>query len=81
MIGEVKYAEDLGAAVIKTDKGRITVFANGHIMIIADKEEAEELLQRICETILRVQMCTGCKICEKNCKQGAILVKETYYHR
>ncbi len=46
MIGEVKYAEDLGAAIIKTDKGRITVFANGHIMIIAEQEEAEVLLQK-----------------------------------
>jgi phosphoadenosine phosphosulfate reductase len=77
MIGEVKYSEDLGAAFVKTDKGRITVFANGHIMIIAEQEEAEMLLQRICETILRVQMCIGCKICEKNCEQGAIFVKET----
>jgi phosphoadenosine phosphosulfate reductase len=77
MIGEVKYAEELGAAIIKTDMGRITAFANGHIMIIADKEEADVLLQRVCETILRVQMCIGCKICEKNCKQGAIFVKET----
>ena len=46
LIGEVKYAEDLGAAVLKTDKGRATVFANGHIMIIAGKEEAEELCCR-----------------------------------
>ena len=31
MLGDVKYDEDLGAAVIKTDYGRATVFANGHI--------------------------------------------------
>ena len=77
ILGEVKYAEDLGAAVIKTEKGRATVFANGHIMIIAGKEQAEELLRSVCETVLRVQMCTGCKICETNCNQGAITVAET----
>lgn len=74
IMGEAKYAEDLGAVVIKTENGRATVFANGHIMIIAGKEQAEELLQDVCETVLRVQMCTGCKICEKNCSQGAIIV-------
>jgi phosphoadenosine phosphosulfate reductase len=77
ILGEVKYAEELGAAVVETDKGRISVFANGQIMIIAGKEEAEELLQSVCRTILRVQLCTGCRICEKNCPRGAISVSHT----
>lgn len=77
ILGEVKYASDLGAAVVKTDKGRATVFANGNIMIIAGKEEAEELLAGVFETVLRAQMCARCKICEKNCPQGAITVAET----
>ena len=63
--------------MINTKKGRATVFANGHIMIIAGKEQAEELLRDVCRTILRVQMCTRCKICEKNCPRGAITVAET----
>ncbi len=77
ILGEVKYAEDLGAAVIKTEKGRVTVFANGQILIIAGKDEAEGLLQDVCETILRAQLCTRCKICEKNCNRGAITIAET----
>jgi phosphoadenosine phosphosulfate reductase len=77
ILGEVKYAEDLGAAVIKTEKGRITAFANGQILIIAGKEQAEQLLQDVCETILRAQLCTRCRICEKNCSRGAISVAET----
>ena len=47
--------------MLKTEKGRASVFANGHIMIIAGKKEAEELLRDVCQTILRVQMCTRCK--------------------
>jgi len=35
MLGKVSYAEDLGAAVIKSEKGRATVFANGQLMVIA----------------------------------------------
>jgi phosphoadenosine phosphosulfate reductase len=79
MIGEVKYSEDLGAAIIKADKekGRCTVFASGHIMIIAPKKEAEELLESVVETVLRVQTCTRCGICEKRCKKGAIKVRDT----
>ena len=77
MLGETKYAEELGAAVVKADKGRISVFANGQIMIIAEKEAAEELLQSVCRTVLRVQMCTGCRICERNCPRGAISVSDT----
>ncbi len=77
LLGDVKYAEDLGAARIKTKTGSVTAFASGHIMIIAPRKEAEELLRRSCETILRAQMCTRCKICEKRCPQGAIAVRET----
>lgn len=77
MIGDVKYSEDLGAAIIKTDKGRCTVFASGHIMIIAPKKEAEELLENVVETVLRVQTCTRCGICEKRCKRGAVKVRDT----
>ncbi len=77
MLGDVSYSEDLGAAVIKTDKGRATAFANGHLMITAPEKEAEELLRRASEIILRVQMCTHCRICEKNCRRGAISVRET----
>ncbi len=76
-IGDVKYSEDLGAAIIKTDKGRCTVFASGHIMIIAQKKEAEELLEKAVVTVLRVQTCTRCGICEKRCKMGAIKVRDT----
>jgi ferredoxin len=77
ILGSVRYSEELGAAVVETEKGRASVFANGQIMIIAGKDEAEELLRAVCETVLRVQMCTGCRICEKNCSRGAIEVSKT----
>jgi ferredoxin len=77
ILGDVKYSEELGAAVVQTDKGRISLFANGQIMIIAGREEAEQLLQSVCRTVLRVQLCTGCRICEKNCPRGAISVSDT----
>jgi len=77
ILGMVNYDEDMGAALLKTEKGRATVFANGHIMIIANRMEAEELLQRVVEVILRVQLCTRCGICTKNCRRGAITLEDT----
>lgn len=77
MLGEVSYSEDLGAAVIRTQWGRVTIFANGHIMVVAPERAAEDLLRRASEIVLRVQMCTRCKICEKNCSRGAIYIGDT----
>lgn len=77
MLGEVSYSEDLGAAVIRTKWGRVTIFANGHIMVVAPEKAAEDLLRRASEIVLRVQMCTRCKICEKNCSRGAIYIRDT----
>jgi len=74
ILGEVQYSEDLGAATVRTETGRATVFASGHVLIIAGRNEAEMLLQDICETVLRAQLCTECRICEKNCPRGAINV-------
>lgn len=76
MLGQVRYSESLGTAILETRDGRCTIFADGHIVVIAGKEEADNLLEDVVETILRLQNCTGCKICEKSCRKGAIQVKE-----
>lgn len=73
-LGEVKHSQELGAAILTNRKGRATVFAGGHIMIIAGKRESEEMLLDVCHSMLRIQMCTGCRICEKSCPRGAISV-------
>jgi phosphoadenosine phosphosulfate reductase len=77
MLGAVKYSETLGTAILETDHGRCTAFANGHLLVVASRENAEKLLKEIVETILRVQMCTRCKICMKSCRRRAIFVRET----
>lgn len=77
MLGDVSYSESLGAAILRTRKGRCTVYASGHIMAVAPKDAAEGLMRAVVETVLRVQMCTRCGICEKRCRDGAIHVVET----
>ncbi|MFB3764588.1 MAG: phosphoadenosine phosphosulfate reductase family protein [Methanotrichaceae archaeon] len=76
-LGNVKYSEELGTAILEIGDSRSTVFANGHILVVAPKEKADAILKSIIETILRVQTCTHCKICEKKCRRGAISVKDT----
>lgn len=77
MLGNVKYSEELGTAIVEIGKSRATVFASGHILVVAPKEKADDILRKIIETILRVQMCTRCKICENKCGRRAIRVTDT----
>jgi phosphoadenosine phosphosulfate reductase len=77
MLGKVKCSESLGTAILETENGRCTVFANGNLVVVAPKERADSILEKVVETIIRAQMCTGCKICEKSCRKGAISVRDT----
>lgn len=78
ILGSVKYSEDLGTAILETKDGRCTLFADGHLLVIASKEKADDLLAKVVETVLRVQTCTRCRICEKSCKRKAVTVKGTF---
>lgn len=77
IVGTVKYSEDLGTAIVETKDGKCTLFADGHLLVVASKEKADDLLARVVETVLRVQKCTRCRICEKSCKRRAVTVEET----
>jgi phosphoadenosine phosphosulfate reductase len=74
ILGTVKYSEDLGTAILETKDGKCTIFADGHLLVVASKERADGLLEKVVETVLRVQTCTRCGICEKSCKRKAITV-------
>lgn len=78
ILGTVKYSEDLGTAILETKDGKCTIFADGHLLVVASKEKADDLLAKVVETVLRVQKCTRCRICEKSCKRKAITVGRTF---
>jgi phosphoadenosine phosphosulfate reductase len=77
MLGETKYSDELGVAKLTLDHSICTLFANGHILVVGPEKRAKYILEKIVETILRVQMCTRCGICEKSCPQKAIRIVET----
>jgi phosphoadenosine phosphosulfate reductase len=77
MLGTVRYSENLGTAILETEDGKCTVFANGHLLVVAPEHKADNILRKVVEVILRVQMCARCRICEKSCKRRAIMVEDT----
>jgi phosphoadenosine phosphosulfate reductase len=77
MLGTVIYSEDLGTAILEAEDGKCTVFANGHLLVVAPEHKADNLLGEVVEAIFRAQMCTRCRICEKSCKRRAITIGET----
>jgi len=78
ILGTVKYSEDLGTAILETKDGKCTIFADGHLLVVASKEKADDLLAKVVETVLRVQTCTRCRICMKSCKRKAVTVEGTF---
>jgi phosphoadenosine phosphosulfate reductase len=72
-VGKVKYSPEFEVVMVKTREGTLKMFGGGHISAIAPtKEKAEELFRAGAEAFLRGQLCTSCRICERNCKFGAI---------
>jgi phosphoadenosine phosphosulfate reductase len=76
-VGKVKYSPEFEVAMVKTKEGTLKMFGGGHISAIAPtKEEAEALFRAGVEVFLRGQLCTGCRICERNCEFEAITADE-----
>ncbi|TFG57410.1 MAG: reductase [Methanomassiliicoccus sp.] len=72
-IGKVKYSPEFEVAMVKTKNATLKIFGGGHISAIGPtKEEAKYLFRAGVEAFLRGQLCTSCRICERNCKFGAI---------
>jgi phosphoadenosine phosphosulfate reductase len=77
MLGKTKYSDELGVVKLTLDHSSCAVFANGNILIIGPERGSKHVLETVVETILRVQLCTRCGICEKSCPQKAIRIVET----
>ena len=48
ILGAVKYSEDLGTAILEAEDGKCTVFANGHLLVVALEHKADSLLFESC---------------------------------
>jgi phosphoadenosine phosphosulfate reductase len=72
-VGRVKFSPEFEVAMVKTRNGTLKMFGGGHISAIAPTmEEAQALFRAGVEAFLRGQLCTECRICERNCQFKAI---------
>jgi phosphoadenosine phosphosulfate reductase len=72
-VGKVKFSPEFEVVMVKTRDGTLKMFGGGHISAIAPtREAAQALFQAGVKAFLRGQLCTNCRICERNCKFGAI---------
>ncbi len=72
-VGKVKFSPEFEVVMVKTKDGTLKMFGGGHISAIAPtKEGAQALFRAGAEAFLRGQLCTSCRICERNCKFNAI---------
>ena len=72
-VGKVKFSPEFEVVMVKTKDGTLKMFGGGHISAIAPTMEGAQALFRAgVEAFLRGQLCTNCRICERNCRYGAI---------
>jgi len=77
-IGNVRYSDEFEIALLKTKKGTVKLFGGGQVSVTAQNAaDAEILFERSVKALLRSQMCTLCKICEKTCPRKAITIKDS----
>ncbi|MCL7413350.1 MAG: phosphoadenosine phosphosulfate reductase family protein [ANME-2 cluster archaeon] len=73
MLGEVRYSEDLGVLVVRTQEGSVKVYADGTFQVNGgDRGTTEELFEVAARQLMKAVKCTGCRICEKACPKHAI---------
>jgi phosphoadenosine phosphosulfate reductase len=76
-ISDVRYSDEFEIAFLRTKNGTAKMFGGGQVSITASNaKNAEHLFERSVKALLRSQMCTSCKICEKKCKRRAITIKD-----
>ncbi|MDR2846586.1 MAG: phosphoadenosine phosphosulfate reductase family protein [Candidatus Methanoplasma sp.] len=74
-LGETKSSQEFEIAILRTQKGKAKVFGGGQISITSDgPADAEKLFERTVKALIRAEMCTECRICEKSCPKHAIKI-------
>jgi len=74
-IGDVRYSDDFEIALLRTKKGTVKIFGGGQVSVTAgNAADAEYLFERAVKGMLRSQLCTSCRICEKKCPRNAIRI-------
>lgn len=74
-VGPVRIDPEYGIAMVDARRGRAKVFAGGQLSVTSDTEEgARTTLGRVIKALVRAEMCTSCRICQKVCPKKAVKI-------
>jgi phosphoadenosine phosphosulfate reductase len=72
-VGEVRFVDEFGVAMVRSKLGDAKVFAGGQISAVGETpKDAGELFDKVARAVLRANMCTRCGICVRACPTDAI---------
>jgi phosphoadenosine phosphosulfate reductase len=72
-VGNVRYVDEFGVAIVDTARGNAKVFAGGQMSAVGETpKDATELFDKVARAVLRANMCTRCGICVRACPPRAI---------
>ena len=75
-VGDVKYSSEFEIALLKLPIGKAKLFGGGQVSVTApDAKNAKKVFERSVKALIRAEMCTECRICEKGCPRHAITIK------
>jgi len=75
-VGDVKYSSEFEIALLKMPNGRAKIFGGGQVSITApDAKNSKKVFERAVKALIRAELCSECKICEKRCPRHAITIK------
>jgi len=76
-VGEVRFSEDMGLAIVRRDQLSAKVFESGQIVATGPRPETvRPFLLEVVGAVLRAARCSRCLLCVKACRRNAIRVMQ-----
>jgi len=77
-LGEVRYSEDMGVAIVRRGPVSAKLFESGQIVVTGPRTDTvRPFLRELVGVVLRASQCTKCNLCEKACRKNALVVRES----
>jgi len=76
-LGEVRFAEDMGVAIVRRGQLSAKLFESGQIVVTGPRTETvRPFLRELVGVVLRAARCSKCNLCVKSCRKNAIVVRQ-----
>jgi phosphoadenosine phosphosulfate reductase len=76
-LGEVRYAEEMGVAIVRRGPLSAKLFESGQIVVTGPRTETvRPFLRELVGVVLRAARCSKCNLCLQSCRKNALIVRE-----